>query len=168
MEEPKTEATPTPVLLRRLLVIGLLVITVVWLLMGSIAGVVGGGLINWGKGAGGLGGWADLSMTLFSLAIGLAAAVATFRTRRSVRLAVAIFFTGILVGVGYLTVAHLFDPCDRGWWDSSSSVGSVSLCSPRGDISLRFHLLLHGTFGVISAAAAVWVYRRMNLLNRWR
>ena len=163
-----SETSTLAVRLRWLLVIGLLMITTVWLAMGSIAGVVGGTLIKWGRGAGGLGGWADLSMTIFGLIIGLAAAIATFRVRRSVKLSVSVFFTGLLIGVGYLNVAHLFDPCDRGWWDSSSTVGNASLCSTYGDISVRFHLLLHGTFGVLSAAIAVFVYRRMDLLERWR
>lgn len=59
--------------LRRLLVLGLLAGTLVLFAMGSVAAVAGGGLAKLGSGAGGLDGWADLSMTLFSLGVGLAA-----------------------------------------------------------------------------------------------
>jgi hypothetical protein len=152
--------------LRFLLVGGLLAGTVVLFVMGSISGIVGGGLTDWGSGAGGLGGWADLSMTFFSLVVGLAAAVATFRARRSTRLAIAVFFTGLLIGVGYLNLAHLGDPCARGWWDASTTIGPTRLCAPRGDIADRFHLLLHGLFGVASAGLAVFIYRRKGLLDR--
>lgn len=45
--------------LRRLLVIGLLVGNLVFLTMGILAAALGGGLSDWGTGAGGLDGWAD-------------------------------------------------------------------------------------------------------------
>ena len=168
MGDVETADATAHVKLRWLLVVGLLAGTAVLFVMGSISGIVGGGLTDWGKGAGGLGGWADLSMTFFSLVVGLAAAVATFRARRSVRLAIAVFFTGLLIGVGYLYLAHLGDPCDRGWWNASSTIGTTRLCAPRGDIADRYHLLLHGLFGVVSAGIAVFIYRRKGLLERWR
>ena len=154
--------------LRWLLVIGLLAANVVFLTLGVIAAAVGGDLTDWGNGAGGLNGWADLSMTFFSLTVGLAAAVATFRERRSILLAVAVFATGLLVGTGFLIGGHLADPCANGWWDTATRVGNTRLCHyPRGDIAERFHLLLHGTFGVLSAGAAAFIYRRKNLFT-WR
>jgi hypothetical protein len=53
------------------------------------------------------------------------------------------------------------DPCVRGWWDYYD--GDTSLCHSRGDIAQRFHLLLHATFGVLSAGIAAVIYRRADL-----
>ena len=153
--------------LRWLLVMGLLAANVAFFTLGAIAAAVGGDLSEWGKGPGGLGGWADFSMTLFSFSVGLAAAVATFRERRSILVAGAVFATGLLVGTGFLTGGHLADPCDRGWWDGASAIGDAPLCDSLGDIALRFHLLLHGIFGVLSAGAAAFIYRRKNLFVWW-
>ncbi len=152
--------------LRRLLVLGLLAWTLVLFAMGSLAAVVGGGLSDWGKGAGGLGGWADLSITLFSLGVGSAAGIATFRERRSIAASVAVFATGFLVGVGFLEGGHLLDPCVRGWWDFGTKVGDARLCLD--DIAVRFHLLLHATTGVTSASVAVLIYRRKTFLGGGR
>lgn len=88
--------------LRRLLVLGLLAGTLVLFAMGSVAAVAGGELAKRGSGAGGLDGWADLSMKLFSLGVGLAAGIATYREGRSRAVSIAVFATGLLVGVGYL------------------------------------------------------------------
>ncbi len=151
--------------LRRLLVLGLLAWTLVLFAMGSLAAVVGGGLSDWGKGAGGLDGRADSYMTFFSLGVGLAAGIATFRERRSIAVSVAVFATGLLVGVGFLVGGHLLDPCDRGWLAFGDKVGDALLCSRRGDIATRFHLLLHAAPGVMSAGVAVWIYRRKNRLG---
>jgi len=168
MNDVKVEGPTMSARLRWLLVVGLLTANVVWFVMGSIAGIVGGGLTDWGKGPGGLGGWADYSMTLFSLVVGSAAAIATFRRRRSVMLAVAVFLTGFLIGGGFLTLAHLLDPCDRGWWDYFTTIGDTRLCRADGAIADRFHLVHHAIFGVTSAAIAVFIYRRRNLIDRWR
>ena len=164
--------------LRRLLVLGLLAGTLVLFAMGSLAAVAGGGLSDWGKGAGGLGGWADLSITFFSLGVGSAAGIATFREGRSKAVSVAVFATGLLVGVGFLMGGHLLDPCARGWLDFGDRLGDALLCNSRsiapfsapstasgGDIATRFHLLLHATTGVVSASVAVFIYRRKNLLG---
>lgn len=151
--------------LRRLLVLGLLAGTLVLFAMGSVAAVAGGELAKWGSGAGGLDGWADLSMTLFSLGVGLAAGIATYREGRSRAVSIAVFATGLLVGVGYLVGGHLLDPCVRGWWGFGDKVGEALLCDSSGDIALRFHLLLHATTGVLSAGVAVLIYRRKNLLS---
>jgi hypothetical protein len=152
--------------LRWALVIGLLAWNLILFAMGSLAAAFGGGLSDWGKGAGGLDGWADLSMTIFSFAVGLPAAIATFREDRSISRAVGVFATGLLVGTGYLTGGHLVDPCDRGWWGFSTDLGDTRLCSSNGDIAIRFHLLLHATLGVVSALVAVVIYRRRNLFVR--
>ena len=53
--------------LRWLLVVGLLFANTVWFTMGLVAAAFGGSLTGWGSGAGGLGGWPDLSQTIFSL-----------------------------------------------------------------------------------------------------
>jgi hypothetical protein len=153
--------------LRWLLVIGLMAANLVVFAMGVLAAVVGGGLSDWGNGAGGLGGWADLSMTFFSFLIGLAAAIATFKERRAVLVSGAVFATGLLISTGFLEFGHLMDPCDRGWWDSSTTVGGERLCSPYGDIAVRFHLLLHGASGVLAAILAAVIYRRKNLFAWW-
>ncbi len=153
---------------RWLLVVGLLAANVVFLALGAIAAAVGGDLTDWGNGLGGLNGWADLSMTLFSLTVGLAAAVATFLERRSILVAVAVFATGLLVGTGFLIGGHLADPCANGWWDTATRVGNTRLCHyPRGDIAERFHLLLHGSTGVLTAGIAAVIYRRANLIVWW-
>jgi hypothetical protein len=153
--------------LRWLLVVGLLVINLVLLVMGSLAALVGGGLTDWGSGAGGLGGWADGSMTIFSLTFGLAAGTATFRAGGSIRLSVIVFATGILVGIGFLTGGHLLDPCARGWWEFNSKTGDTRLCSARHDIALQFHLLLHAIVGTASAVLALALYRGRDLIGRW-
>ncbi|WP_436792859.1 hypothetical protein [Actinospongicola halichondriae] len=82
-------------------------------------------------------------------------------------LSVAVLATGILIGAGYLIVAHLFDPCSRGWWDFSTTVGDTELCSVQGEIAQRFHLLLHAFLGVMSASVAAIVYRRARLFGWW-
>ncbi len=154
-------------MLRWLLVVGLLAGNLALLAMGLLAAAVGGGLTVWGSGAGGLDGWPDLSMTVFSLVVGVAAAAATYRERRSILIAVAVLATGFLIGTVYLMVAHLADPCDRNWWDSATTVGDTPLCSPFGDIAERFHLLLHATFGALAASAAALIYRRKSLFDWW-
>jgi len=159
--------TKTAERLRWLLVMGILAANLVLVAMGLAAGIVGGELTKWGSGAGGLDGWADLSQTLFSLVVGGAAAVATYRERRSLLVAVAVFFTGLLIGVGYLVAAHIADPCVRGWWDSVTAIGDTSLCDSHGEIAQRFHLLLHATFGVLSAGIAAVIYRGAGLFVWW-
>lgn len=164
--------------LRRLLVLGLLAGTLVLFAMGLLAAAVGGELSKWGSGAGGLDGRADLSLTIFSLVVGLAAGIATFREGRSKAISVAVFATGLLEGGGFLVGGHLVDPCARGLLVFGDKVGDAFLCSSRtiasfsepatasgGDIAQRFHLLLHATTGVMSAGIAVFTYRRMNLLG---
>lgn len=153
--------------MRWILVVGLLATTIVMFVLGSIAAAVGGDLEDWGDGAGGLGGWPDLFMTFFSFLVGLAAAIATFRERRSVLLSVAVFATGLLISTGYLVLAHLADPCVRGWWDSDTSVGDAGMCSPIDEIASRFHLLLHGSFGMLAAGVAAVIYRRTDLTEWW-
>ena len=154
-----------------LLVVGLLVANVVLLAMGSLAAAFGGELTSWGNGAGGLDGWADLSQTIFSLVVGVAAGIATFREGRAIPIAVAVFATGLLIGTGYLIGGHLVDPCDRGWWDAGSRVGDQPLCERFGQLGLavntRFHLLLHATLGVLSSGVAVLLYRRTRLIGWW-
>jgi hypothetical protein len=159
--------TKTAERLRWLLVMGILAANLVLLAMGLAAGMVGGELTRWGLGAGGLDGWADLSQTLFSLVVGGAAAVATYLERRSILVTVGVFFTGILIGVGYLMAAHTFDPCVLGLWDSATAIGDISLCDSHGEIAQRFHLLLHATFGVLSAGIAAVIYRREDLFVWW-
>ena len=151
--------------LRWLLVVGLLCANAVWFTMGLVAAAFGGSLTNWGSGAGGLGGWPDLSHTIFSFVVGLAAATATFRAERRIRVAVVVFGTGLLIGTAYLVGAHLADPCDRGWWDFDSELGGARLCSSEGEIAQRFHLLLHGTTGVLAAAVAATLFRRTRLIG---
>lgn len=156
--------------LRWLLVVGLLVANGVLLVMGSLAAAFGGDLTGWGNGAGGLDGWADLSQTIFSLVVGVAAGIATFREGRAIPVAVAVFASGLLIGTGYLIGGHLVDPCDRGWWDASSRIGDQTLCERFGGelaVHTRFHLLLHATLGVVSAAATVVLYRRTRLIGWW-
>lgn len=154
--------------LRWLLVVGLLCANAVWLSMGVIAAAFGGSFTDWGSGAGGLGGWPDLSQTIFSLLVGLAAAITTFRAGRRIRVAVIVFATGLLIGTVYLVGAHLADPCDRGWWDFDTKVGGARLCSSQGEIAQRFHLLLHGIAGVLAAAVAATLFRRTHLISWWR
>jgi hypothetical protein len=168
--DTETPGSTSAARLRWLLVVGLLVANVVLLAMGSLAAALGGGLSSWGNGAGGLNGWADLSQTIFSLVIGVAAGVATFREGRAIPVAVAVFATGLLIGVGYLIGGHLMDPCDRGWWDARSRIGDQPLCERFGlelSVHTRFHLLLHATLGVLSCAVAVVLYRRTRLIGWW-
>jgi hypothetical protein len=168
VERSELQTSTTAVNLRWALVMGLLAWNLILFAMGSLAAALGGGLSDWGKGAGGLGGWADLSMTIVSFAVGLPAAIATFREDRSIRLAVGIFATGLLVATAYLEGGHLVDPCARGWWSFSTELGGTRLCSSNGDIAVRFHLLLHATVGVVAALVAVVIYRRRNLFGWWR
>ena len=151
--------------LRWLLVVGLLFANTVWFTMGLVAAAFGGSLTDWGSGAGGLGGWPDLSQTIFSILVGLAAAIATLRAGRRIRVAVVVFSTGLLIGTAYLVGAHLADPCDRGWWDFETTLGGARLCSSQGEIAQRFHLLLHGIAGVVAAAIAATLYRRTRLID---
>ena len=156
--------------LRWVLVVGLLAANVVFFSMGLLAAVVGGRLTSWGNGAGGLNGWADLSQTIFSLTVGLAATIATFRDTRRIPIALAVLATGLLIGFGYLTGGHLVDPCDRGWWGPDSRIGSQPLCERFGaglSINTRFHLLLHATLGVLSAVVAAVLYLRTSLVAWW-
>ena len=152
--------------LRWLLVAGLLCANTAWLTMGLVAAAFGGSLTAWGRGPGGLGGWPDLSQTIFSLLVGLAASIATFSAGRRVRVAVVVFATGLLIGTAYLVGAHLADPCTRGWWDFGTTLGGARLCSSHGEIAQRFHLLLHGVAGVVAAAIAATLYRRTRLIGR--
>jgi hypothetical protein len=167
MQADAARASTIAARLRWLLVVGLLAANLLLFAMGSLAAVVGRGLSDWGDGAGGLGGWANELMTYFSYLVGLAAAIATFRERRTVLVAVAVFATGPLIGTGFLDAAHLLDPCARGWWDFSTTVGDTRVCSAQGEIAVRFHLLLHGAFGVLAAAAAAVIYKRTNLFSWW-
>ena len=167
MGDVEGRISPTAVTLRWTLVMGLLAWNLLLLAMGSLAAAAGGELSDWGKGAGGLGGWADLSMTIFSFAVGLPAAIATFRENRSIPIAVGVFATGLLVGIGYLEGGHLVDSCARGWWDSLTQVRGTRPCSSRGDIAVRFHLLLHAILGVVSAGMALVIYRRRNMFGWW-
>ena len=64
-------------------------------------------------------------------------------------------------------IEHLVDPGARDWWDFSTTVGDTRGCSAQGDIAFRFHLLLHGAFGVLAAGSAAVIYRRRNLFNWW-
>ncbi len=153
--------------LRWLLVVGLLCANAVWFTMGIIAAAFAGSFTDWGSGAGGLGGWPDLTQTIFSLLVGIAAAIATFRAGRRIRVAVVVFATGLLIGTVYLVGAHLADPCDRGWWDFETRIGGARLCSSQGDIAQRFHLLLHGIAGVLAATVAAILYQRARLID-WR
>jgi hypothetical protein len=150
--------------LRWVLVIGLLVANVVFFALGAIAGFVGGDLVHWGNGAGGLGGWASRSTDYFSIVVGLAAGVATFREGRSIRVSFAVGVTGLLIGAGFFFGGHLADPCDNGWWDAATLNGEPMLCW-LGGIATRFHLLLHGILGGLSAAVAAFIYRRHNLIT---
>lgn len=135
--------------------------------MGIIAAAFGGSLTDWGSGAGGLGGWPDLSQTIFSLLAGVAAAIATFRAGRRIRVAVIVFATGLSIGTVYLVGAHLADPCDRGWWDFETKIAGARLCSGQGEIAQRFHLLLHGIAGVLAATVAAILFRRTHLISWW-
>lgn len=167
MENTGSRRSATAARTRWLLVIGLLALNLAFLAMGSLAAVVGGALTDWGSGAGGLGGWADGSITIFSIVVGIAAGVATAREGRSIPVVLAVLATGLLIGVGFLAGGHLFDPCDRGWWKFSTTIGGTPLCSTRGDIAQRFHLLLHALLGVSTALIAVFVYRRRGLFQWW-
>jgi hypothetical protein len=167
VEDREPQKSTTAAKLRWLLVIGLLAANLVSFAMGSLAAVIGRGLSEWGNGAGGLGGWANEAMTFFSYLVGFAAAIATFRERHTILLPAAVFATGLIISTGFLDLAHLADPCARDWWDFSTTVGDTRMCSPNGDIAVRFHLLLHGTFGVLTAAAATAIYRRRNLFEWW-
>lgn len=160
------ESTTAP-RLRWLLVIGLLTANLLVFAMGVLAAVAGGSLSEWGEGAGGLDGWANELMTYFSFLIGLAAAVATFRERRAVLVSTAVFATGLLISTGFLEIGHVLDPCARGWWDFSTTVGDERLCSTQGEIAVRFHLLLHGASGALAATIAAVIYKRTNLFGWW-
>ncbi len=151
--------------LRWLLVIGLLAANLFLFAMGSLAAIRGGGLSDWGSGAGGLGGWPNEFMTYFSFVIGLAAGIATFRERRTILVAVGVFATGLIISTVFLDVAHLVDPCARNWWDFSTTVGDTRMCSPQGEVAVRFHLLLHGAFGALAAGTAAVIYQRKNLFD---
>lgn len=153
--------------LRWLLVMGLLAGNLVVFALGVLAAVAGGGLSDWGEGAGGLDGWANEFMTYFSFLVGLAAAFATFRERRAVLVSGAVFATGLLISTGFLELGHVLDPCERGWWDLSTSVGDERVCSVQGEIAVRFHLLLHGASGALAATVAAITYRRANLFAWW-
>jgi hypothetical protein len=167
MQVDSARASPIAARLRWLLVIGLLAANLLLFALGSLAAVVGRGLSDWGDGAGGLDGWANELTTYFGYLVGLAAAIATFRERRKVLVAVAVFATGPLISTGFLDAAHLLDPCARDWWDLTTTVGETPVCSVGGEIAVRFHLLLHGIFGVLAAAVAAVIYKRTNLINWW-
>jgi hypothetical protein len=166
VEVSATQKSTTATKLRWLLVVGLLAANLAFFGMGCLAAVVGRGLGDWGNGAGGLGGYANEFMTYFSFVAGLAAAIATFKERHTVLLAVAVFATGLIVSTAFLDLAHLADPCARGWWGFSATIGDTRLCSPHGEIAVRFHLL-HGAFGVLAAGVAAVIYRRGYLLEWW-
>jgi hypothetical protein len=87
--------------------------------------------------------------------------------RRTVLVYVAAFATGLLISTGFLEVGHLLDPCERGWWDFATKVGDERLCSPEGEIAVRFHHLLHGASGALAATVAAVIYRRLNLFDWW-
>lgn len=168
--DSQVRRSTTAARLRWLLVVGLLAANLLLLAMGLLAAGVGGGLTDWGSGAGGLGGWTDGLMTIFSVAVGFAAGVATFKEGRSIPVALTVMVTGLLIGVGYLIVAHLVDPCVNGWWDANSQIGSQPLCERFGselNSHTRFHLLLHAIVGVLSAWVAALIYRWRKLFAWW-
>jgi hypothetical protein len=167
VEVKEARKSTTAARLRWLLVVGLLAASLVSFAMGSLAAVIGRGLSDWGKGAAGLGGWVNEFMTFFSYVVGLAAAIATFRERHTILLPTAVFATGLIISTGFLDLAHLADPCVRGWWVFSTTVGDTRMCSASGEIAIRFHLVLHGTFGVLAAGAATVIYRRRYLFEWW-
>ena len=167
VEVEDSQKSTTAAKLRWLLVVGLLAANLVLFAMGFLAAVVGRGLSDWGSGAGGLGGWANEFMTYFSFLVGFAAAIATFRERHTILLAVSVFATGLIISTAFLDLAHLADPCARDWWDFSTTVGDTRMCGPHGEIDVRFHLLLHGTIGLLAAGTAAVIYRRRNLFEWW-
>ncbi|MDH5521405.1 MAG: hypothetical protein OEZ14_12830 [Acidimicrobiia bacterium] len=167
MTDYEGQRSATAAKLRWLLVVGLLVANLLLFAMGSVAAIRGGELSDWGSGAGGLGGWPNEFMTYFSFVIGLAAGIATFRERRTILVAVGVFATGLIISTVFLDVAHLVDPCARNWWDFSTTVGDTRMCSPQGEVAVRFHLLLHGAFGALAAGMAAVIYRRKNLFDWW-
>ncbi len=135
---------------------------------GIAAAAVGGSLTDLGSGYGGLYGVPDISLSAVALFMGIPAAVIIRRrlgpeTGR-MRIAVLVIGGVWVVAFGYSMVAHMTDPCDNGWFDAQSQIGSQPLCERFGSElswNTRFHLLAH------AAPAAVLLGVYIYIIKRW-
>jgi len=146
--------------------VGLVVVTA--LVGGGAAAAFGGSLSRLGEGYGGLWGWPALVLSLLALALGISAAISIARSlgpeAGRLRIALLVVVGVWVVAIGYSEVAHVVDPCVRGWWDGQSRVGSQPLCERFGselNWNTRFHLLAHAVPAAVLLGLYLWV------LHRW-
>jgi hypothetical protein len=135
--------------------------------LGVLAAGLGAFLTPLGSGLGG--GWGvpalalNLAMLLGAPSLPLAGADLA-RGRREGAGRMLAFWGPLLIGAGFIGIAHAVDPCLRGVWTLGSYLGSIPLCElfwPEINIHTRFHLLLH------AAPAAVLVVLYWAALKRW-
>lgn len=155
----------TRVLRVMLVVVGLLV--VIALVGGVAAALFGGSLSELGEGYGGLWGWPATILPLIALVLGVTAAIKISRDlgpgSGRLRIALLVVVGVWVVAIGYSEVAHIADPCVRGWWDEQSKLGSQPLCE-RFEAELnwntRFHLLAHAVPAALLLGLYLWAVHR--------
>lgn len=131
------------------------------LFLGLLVALIGGSLTTLGNGAGGGNGIPDLFFTLALLLgiPGLYLGVRGMIKRDEKQTQLALTFIGpLIISLGYILIAHTFDPCENGLWDLNSQIGeTIPLCERFGsgiNIHTRFHYLWH----IVPTLPLVWLY----------
>lgn len=134
---------------------------------GLVAALFGGSFTDLGSGAGGLYGIPLLLTTAIAVFVAIPVAVLVARqANRSpgwFRLPIVVAAGAWIVAIGYLQVAHSFDPCVNGWWDAGSRIGGQPLCErfgPELNWHTRFHLIAHAAPAAVLLALYIWAVRR--------
>ena len=136
----------------------ILLVSGISLLLGLLAALVGGSLTALGNGPGGGNDIPDLVFSI-SIILGLFLVFRGVIKREKTKTRWLFVFVGpLLISIGYILIAHTFDPCDNGLWDLSSRIGeSIPLCERFGseiNIHTRFHYLWH----IVPTLPLVWLY----------
>ncbi len=131
---------------------------IISLVLGLLAALVGGSLTALGNGLGGGNGIPDL-IFLIPVLLGLFLYFRRVFKREKRKTDWLLAFIGpLLISIGYILIAHAFDPCNNGLWDLNSQIGdSVRLCERFGSeisIHTRFHYLWH----IVATLPLVWLY----------
>jgi hypothetical protein len=132
--------------------------SVISLLLGLLAALAGGSFTALGNGFGGGNGIPDL-VFLIPVLIGLFLIFRSVIKREDNKSFWLFAFIGpLIISIGYVQIAHTFDPCYNGLWDLSSRIdGRIALCERFGseiNIHTRFHYLWH----IVPTLPLVWLY----------
>lgn len=116
---------------------------------GLIAALFGGSLTVWGSGFGGgyaLPGLVNTLALVLSLPAFIYGIFLLFRREDGAIKYILVFLGVFLVGLGYVVIPHMLDPCVQGIWTATSRYQDIRLCEYFGtelNIHTRFHLFWH-------------------------